>query len=135
MKMKIIIRIFIMRKSSKKKEAILQVVRSSPNHPSAESIYQQLKKEIPELGLATVYRNLRLLKENGQICELHGGNGTARYDGNTISHNHFYCDKCGKILDLSEPLDQLLENQINSHTGLKVTRRHIELGGLCPDCQ
>jgi len=124
-----------MKKRSRQREAILRVLKSTTAHPPAEWIYAQVKQELPTIGLATVYRNLKILKETGQLLELHGNNSTSRFDGNTNSHYHFHCDGCGKILDLSEPVDISLETRIAKKNGLKVTRHHLELGGLCPDCQ
>ena len=122
-------------KKSKQREAIVKVLKSTSAHPSAEWIYEKVKKEIPNIGLATVYRNLRLLKEVGEVSEMHASNDTGRFDGNTKVHYHFYCDGCGKILDLDEPIDSTIEIRIARRTGLKVTRHHLELGGLCLDCQ
>lgn len=134
----IIITIFAiinMNRKSKQREAIIKVLRNTTSHPSAEWIYEQVKKERPNIGLATVYRNLRLLKKAGQVLEMNPYNNTARFDGNTNTHYHFHCDRCEKILDLDEPFDATIETRIAKRTGLKVTRHHLELGGLCLDCQ
>jgi len=124
-----------MNRKSKQREAIIRVLRCATSHPSAEWIYEQVKKEIPNIGLATVYRNLRLLKKAGEVSEMHTSNDTARFDGNTAVHYHFLCDRCGKILDLDEPIDATVETRIARSTGLEVTRHHLELGGLCLECQ
>lgn len=124
-----------MNRKSKQREAIIRVLRGTTSHPSAEWIYEQVKKEIPNIGLATVYRNLRLLKQAGEVSEMHTSNDTARFDGNAGMHYHFLCDRCGAILDLDEPIDATVETRIARSTGLKVTRHHLELGGLCLECQ
>ena len=124
-----------MNRKSKQREAIIRVLRGTSSHPSAEWIYEQVKKQLPNIGLATVYRNLRLLKEAGEVSEMHTSNETARFDGNTDVHYHFRCDRCGKILDLREPIDATIETRIARSTGLNVTRHHLELGGLCLECQ
>ncbi|MFO7773731.1 MAG: transcriptional repressor [Dehalococcoidia bacterium] len=132
----IIINIDVMiNRQSKQREAIIKVLRSTSSHPSAEWIYQEVRKEMPEIGLATVYRNLRLLKEAGEVHEIHASHDTGRFDGNTSMHYHFYCDGCGKILDLDEPIDATIETRVARKTGLTVTRHNLELGGLCLDCQ
>lgn len=132
----LIIRIFvIVRRKSKQREAIIKVLRGTTSHPSAEWIYEQVKKEIPDIGLATVYRNLRALEKAGEVLELHPFNNTARFDGNINTHYHFCCERCGKILDLDEPVDPTIETRIARKTGFKVTRHHLELAGLCLDCQ
>ena len=124
-----------MLKRSKQREAIVRVLRSTSSHPTAEWIYEEVKKEIPNIGLATVYRNLRLLKEAGEVSEMGTSSDTAHFDGNTNDHYHFRCDRCGRILDLDEPIDTEIEARIARRTGLKVTHHHLELGGLCLDCQ
>ena len=131
----IIIIFVIVRRKSKQREAIIKVLRVPTSHPSAEWIYEQVKKEIPGIGLSTVNRNLRALEKVGEVLELHAFSNTARFDGNSNTHYHFYCERCGKILDLDEPVDPTIETRIARKTGLKVTRHHLELGGLCLGCQ
>jgi Fe2+ or Zn2+ uptake regulation protein len=131
----IIIIFVIVRRKSKQHEAIIKVLRGTTSHPSAEWIYKQVKKEIPGIRLATVYRNLKALEKVGEVLELHAFSNTARFDGNSNTHYHFYCERCGKILDLNEPIDPTIETRIARKTGLKVTRHHLELGGLRLDCQ
>lgn len=120
---------------SKQKEAIIKVLRETSSHPSAEWIYEQVRKDMPNIGLATVYRNLRVLKEEGEVLEIHTSGDGARFDGDTRAHYHFFCDRCGKILDLDESVDSMIETRVASRTGLRVTRHHLELGGVCLDCQ
>ena len=122
-------------KKSKQREAIVKVLKNTGSHPSAEWIYEQVKKEIPDIGLATVYRNLRLLKQAGEISEMHTSNDTARFDGCTKEHYHFCCDRCGKVVDLDESIDTTIEARIAKKTGLKITHHHLELHGLCLQCQ
>jgi len=124
-----------MSKRSKQREAIVRILKETNFHPSAEWIHEQVKKEIPDIGLATVYRNLRLLKKSGDILEMHTTTDTARFDGCTANHYHFCCDRCGKILDLDEPVDTSIDSRIARKTGLKINRHSIIFNGLCPDCQ
>jgi len=123
-----------MSKDSKQRAAILRVLRSSSSHPSADWIYEQVKEELPGIGLATVYRNLKRLTEEGRIREMHRANDAARFDGNTATHYHFRCERCGRIVDLDEPVDDTIETRVARRTGLRVTGHHLELRGLCFDC-
>jgi len=120
---------------SRQREAIARVLRGTSSHPSAEWIYEQVKKEIPSIGMATVYRNLRLMREAGEISEIHTLIEAARFDHRTDNHYHFTCDQCGLVMDLDEPVDTAIEKRIAERTGLTVTRHRLELGGLCLDCQ
>lgn len=123
-----------MGKVSKQREAILRVLRNSSAHPSAEWLYEQVKEQLPGIGMATVYRNLRRLTEDGEVRELQRSSDAARYDGNTATHYHFHCERCGRILDLDEPVDPTIETRIAGRTGLKVTGHYLELRGLCLEC-
>jgi Fe2+ or Zn2+ uptake regulation protein len=124
-----------MLKKSKQREAIIKVLKNTTSHPSAEGIFEEVKKEIPDIGLATVYRNLRLLRETGEVNEMHPSHLTARYDIRTRDHYHFCCEYCGKVMDISEPIDITLQNRIAEKTGLKITHHNIIFSGLCQDCQ
>jgi len=124
-----------MKKITAQRKAIVKVLLNTKSHPTAEWVYDEVKKEIPGIGLATVYRTLRLLAAKGKVLELHTRQGTARYDGNTDVHYHFHCDQCGRIIDLDEPVDSTIEARVASDTGLKVTRHSLEMSGLCLDCQ
>jgi len=126
--------IIIMRKNSKQREVIKRIIKTHPVHPTAGWVYEQVKKEIPDIGLATVYRNLKLLKEEGEILELKTAGGTARFDGNTGLHYHFCCDRCGKIVDIEGPVDIDVIKTAADKNGLKVTHCYLELGGLCQEC-
>ena len=85
---------------SPKREAILQCLRSTTCHPSAEWVYAQLKPRIPDLSLATVYRNLARFRSDGAVQVIGSVNGEDRYDGNVTPHGHFICRTCGAVIDL-----------------------------------
>ncbi len=124
-----------MKKYSQQREAIFRVIENTTSHPSAEWIYERVKKEIPDIGLATVYRNLRLMKAEGKISEIYVSNLEAHFDISTENHYHFHCEKCGRIIDLDQPVDHDIENRVARKTGFKVTHHRLVLGGLCLVCQ
>ncbi len=124
-----------MGRKSKQKEAILRVLKSSTSHPTAEWIYEQVKREIPNISLGTVYRNLRLLTEVGEILELDLAGTISRFDGNSRNHYHFRCERCGRVFDLDEPVDTTMNDKIARKTGFEVTHHRLEFRGLCGDCQ
>ena len=90
---------------SRKREAILQAVRGTTLHPSAEWVYRELKPVFPDLSLGTVYRNLAQFKADGMIVSVGTVNGQERFDGATQPHSHFVCDKCGCVLDVEGDSD------------------------------
>jgi Fur family peroxide stress response transcriptional regulator len=124
-----------MKNKSKQRDAVLRVLRQTTSHPSAVWIYEQVKKDIPSVALGTVYRNLRLLKEAGEILEIQSPDRICLFDGNTVVHYHFRCDRCGHVIDVDEPYDTAIDARISVRTGLKVTHHQLELGGVCLDCQ
>ncbi|MFU8795864.1 MAG: Fur family transcriptional regulator [Dehalococcoidia bacterium] len=124
-----------MHRKTRYREAIARVLRGTRSHPSAEWVYEEVKRELPDIGLATVYRNLRLMKEAGEIVELRAADSSAHFDADTRMHYHFLCDRCGRIMDLDEPVDANVESRVEQKTGLKVTRHHLALYGVCLECQ
>ncbi len=124
-----------MLKKSKQREAIINVLRNTTSHPTAELIYQEVKKVIPEIGIATVYRNLRILKSSGDILEIRTSRDTAHYDGNTASHCHFTCEKCNCVIDIEGPMDRSIEKKLAQKTGLFITKHDLVFTGLCLKCQ
>jgi Fur family transcriptional regulator, peroxide stress response regulator len=119
---------------TKQKKMIKSILKNTTSHPSVEWIYERAKKKIPNISLGTVYRNLKLMVESGEV-EVYTHRGQARYDGNTDGHYHFMCSQCSKIIDLDEIVDKNIEDKIKEKTGLKVTHHRLEVGGLCLDCQ
>ena len=83
------------RKHSKKREAILEALRSAKDHPSAEMLYSRLKSVYPDLSLGTVYRNLAFFINDGEITSVGTVAGQERYDADTSPHAHFICRRCG----------------------------------------
>lgn len=88
-----------MTKHSKQRDAIFENLRSRKDHPTAEEIYLSLKPAMPAISLATVYRNLAQLENEGLILRL-GSGGSARYDGDTDPHYHLLCLGCGRVFDI-----------------------------------
>jgi len=124
-----------MSRKSTQRDAILRVVKNTTSHPGADWVYDQVRKEIPNISMGTVYRNLRLLAQSGDIRQLHYVGNLSRFDGNSDNHYHFRCEKCGRLFDLDEPVDRSIEDRVAKRTGFNITRHHLELIGLCPDCQ
>lgn len=121
-------------KFSRQREKILETLRGTVCHPSADWIYTQLKPQMPDLSLGTVYRNLNLLCSMGQIHRLNFGPGIDRFDGNIKAHYHFFCEKCGSLSDI--PLDCIenldaLAGQTCGHT---ISGHRIQFYGVCENC-
>lgn len=113
---------------------MLELLQNTASHPSADWIYQQLKKEMPELSMATVYRNLGVLAEQGLIGKIDFGSAQDRFDARIGPHYHFICERCGSILDLELPIDEELNDRVNRVTPFVARRHRIEFYGICDRC-
>jgi len=124
------------RKYSRKRDSILQVIKSSYAHPGAQTIYEKLKPQIPDLSLGTVYRNLKLFRENGDVAFVGTINGEERFDGNITPHPHICCTSCGKITDLDDNLKVEFSEHMPMHIpGFTIDIRNLTLYGLCDQCK
>ena len=123
-------------KHFRKRDAILNCLRSTDTHPSAEWVYEQVKQQIPDISLATVYRNLALFKSQGLIQSVGIVNGVERFDGNTEPHVHFICTDCTGILDLPRmDVPIALSDRVNAQSGCRVTGCQLTFTGVCGSCQ
>jgi len=121
------------KRMTKQKKVIYDVLCSTTAHPTADWIYQEARKQLPDLSLGTVYRNLQTLREEGKILELNYGKGQSHFDGNPAPHYHFVCTHCGRILDFPEhtaPVDPSFFDQAPG----QVTSHRMECYGVCKDC-
>lgn len=124
------------RKHSRKRDAILDCLRGTDAHPSAEWVYSRLKPEIPDLSLGTVYRNLTLFKETGEVISLGTVQGLERFDGRTDPHVHFVCTLCGRILDLpGVDVPEGLIEAAQSQAQAPVTEARLTFYGPCSHCE
>ena len=124
-----------MSRITKQKEAILRVLGGTNTHPTAEWIYEEVKKEIPNISLGTVYRNLRLLGESGEILQLDLCGSLSRFDCRTDNHYHFRCEGCGRVFDVDEPVDKNINERVAERTGFEIMCHRLEFRGLCQECQ
>jgi Fe2+ or Zn2+ uptake regulation protein len=123
------------RRHTPQREAILDILRNSDLHPTADMIYEEVKKVIPHISKGTVYRNLNILREMGEISELNLSGTVSRFEGKPDNHYHFRCEKCGRVFDLDEPVNGELDKHVTENTGFMVSHHQLEFRGLCKDCQ
>ena len=121
-------------KNSKQRTMILETVVSNPVHPTADMVYTQLKADNPSLSLGTVYRNLNLLCEMGQLRKIAVPNGSDRFDGRLDKHYHIICDCCSRVLDI-ELNESSFDKHVEDTTGYKITSLDVVVKGICPQCQ
>lgn len=123
-------------RETKQKRIILEELRSTKVHPTADEIYERVRRRLPHISLGTVYRNLELLAKKGEILKLVSSGSKMRFDGHTGDHLHISCIRCGKISDVrgSSACTDRYSEEI-SGTGYRLIDARIELSGICPDCQ
>ncbi len=123
------------RKYSRQREAIRQFLAGRTDHPTADTIYTSLREEYPNLSLGTVYRNLAVLADMGEIQRINTGIGPERYDGRVSEHQHFICTRCGRVFDVtSANTDELIRIAAGSCPG-KIDFCTTNFYGICDDCQ
>jgi len=113
---------------------ILEEVCKNNTHPSADEIYERVRKRLPRISLGTVYRNLDILCAQGKIHKLELSGAMKRYDGIPTRHYHIRCLNCGRVDDAPiAPLNQL-EDDLYGATVFEIIGHNLEFTGLCPDC-
>ncbi len=122
-------------KKSRQRKRVLELLQGTGTHPTAEWLYRQMKDDFPNLSMGTVYRNLQILMEQGLIRKIGFGSTFDRFDANTGPHYHFVCEKCGAIIDLEIPVDESLNDRVNSATNFTAKRHRVEFFGLCDRCK
>ncbi len=123
-------------KRSRQREAILAFLMTRKDHPTAEVVYSNVRQVIPNISLGTVYRNLTLLSDMGEILKLHMEDGIDHFDANVNPHLHFLCSQCGSVLDIDyeceenkkidQDASQVFPGQITGHV--------TYFQGVCPNC-
>ncbi len=121
------------------RSVILEEVQRCHDHPTADQVYERVRKRLPRISMGTVYRNLDVLVSSGLIRKIGPDHPQMRFDGNTRDHYHFTCIGCGRVQDMSiEPQDDpasKLETALGKLTKYGVFGHKLEFFGLCPDCR
>ena len=116
--------------------AILKVLTESPDHPSVEQVYAAVSPDFPMTSLATVYKTINMLKEEGEVLELGFANESSRYDGSKpYPHPHLICVRCQRIID--PEIDQFdgLSRELAQKYGYQILNQRVDFFGVCPVCQ
>ena len=121
-------------KRSKQRDAIINFLMTRKDHPTADTIYVNIKEEFPNISLGTVYRNLALLSGRGDILKLSYDGGADRYDANVGPHYHFICKECGEVIDLEmDPIDYVNAIASAQFKG-RVDENVTYFRGVCEKC-
>ena len=112
---------------------MLEAVRSLHNHPTSADVYDVVREKHPSISRATVYRNLNVLTEQGEVLHIPVAGGADRYDFRCDCHYHAICRECGVVYDVEMPSEDLLSSVRDTH-GFHIEGFDIIFTGLCPDC-
>lgn len=125
----------MVRKLTAQRNLILEIIKNSTNHPTANDIIHKLNLEEHSISYATVYNSLRFLTENGYINELNLEGHASRYDGKIEEHQHIICSECGTVneVELETPIEW--KKEIEKITKYKISEEQILFKGLCHKCQ
>ena len=121
-------------KRSRQRTAILETLRRTKLHPTADWIYAKVRQELPNISLGTVYRNLSKLASAGMIQKMDVGDGAEHFDAAIHPHYHLYCEACGRLLDLDLPYDKGLNHRAEALLPVLVNRHSLIFHGLCGAC-
>lgn len=125
-------------KFTSQREAILSTLYENPQHFTSENLYLLVKQQYPQLsiGIATVYRTLSLLEENGLVSSISLGIQGKKFEiANKPHHDHLICESCGKIVEFENEKIEELQYQIAKENGFVLTDHLMQLYGICTECQ
>lgn len=121
-------------KFSRQREAVRSFLMSRKDHPTAETVYENVKLLYPHISLGTVYRNLSLLVERGEAIKLPGTDGMDHFDGNTSPHYHFFCNMCHRISDIDFPHMDFIDEAAGKTFPGRIDGHIAYFYGVCPEC-
>ena len=119
---------------TRQRRVILEELCKVDTHPSADEVYAMVRKRLPRISLGTVYRNLEILAENGDIQKLEPGCTLKRFDGKTENHYHLRCIRCDRVVDAPVDFDVTIKHDLKSGTDFKIIGHKLEFVGICPEC-
>jgi len=122
-------------RNTKQRSKILEILHGTRSHPTANWIYDKVKVDFPNISMGTVYRNLGLLEEMGQIQRLSCGSTFDRYDANIEPHIHFACKNCGRVSDINDLNSIGKLKEAISTIDLQINSYDLTCYGVCKDCQ
>lgn len=122
------------KRSTIQRSLVLEVVRDSQCHITADEVYDTIIKTYPDISKGTVYRNLNLLADIGEIRKVEMPSGADRYDHLCHEHYHARCVKCGQVFDVDMEFMADLGKNIKDTHGFEFTGHDIIFKGICPDC-
>jgi Fur family transcriptional regulator, ferric uptake regulator len=122
------------RRMTEQRRVILEELKKVTCHPTADELHSFVRKRLPKISIATVYRNLEILSSDGLVLKLDVAGTRKRFDGTTDSHCHIRCCVCGKVDDISVDPMPLIDDMARKVCSYEVLSHTIEFTGICPEC-
>jgi Fur family transcriptional regulator, ferric uptake regulator len=119
---------------TRQRTVILEQLQAMCSHPTADELYDVVRRQLPNVSLGTIYRNLDVLTKSGQVRKLDSGGGHARFDGDISSHHHVRCRVCGRVDDVPVSKGMTFCPPKRSEHGFYIEDYRVEFDGRCPDC-
>ncbi len=116
------------------RQIILEELGKVTSHPTANEVYDMVRKRLPRIGLGTVYRNLELMADNGIILKLEVGGTQKRFDATVKPHYHIRCSSCGKVNDIEIAVQEQINEVAEKASNYIILGHHIEFSGICKTC-
>lgn len=123
------------RRYSKQRECILNALRSTKSHPSANMVYDMVRVEIPNISLGTVYRNLSELVAEGEAIKIDAGDGMEHYDGYNKPHYHMFCKGCKSVSDIDIEYNADIDEAAAKGSGADIEYHNVVFMGTCKNCK
>ena len=121
-------------RNTRQRDLIMNIVHTSSDHPTAETIHVRAREEMPTLSLGTVYRNLALLVSQGKVRHITVPGGSDRYDKTVCTHAHLHCKVCNGVIDVGEGLNEEIAKDVSKETGCTIDTTDIIFVGICREC-
>jgi Fur family ferric uptake transcriptional regulator len=122
------------RRNTQQRQVVLEELKKLKTHPTAAELYEIVRRRLPNISLATVYRNLELLSQMNVIQKLDIAGSKARFDGDTSWHHHVRCADCGRVDDIHGLPATIVGDEVKTLTAYKILGHRLEFVGVCPEC-
>ena len=120
---------------TRQRRALLEAIRQHGGHPTADQVYRRVRRKLPRISLATVYRNLEILAEHGLVQRLELGGSQRRFDAELGHHHHVRCLDCGHTEDVPVDLPEIVIRKARRATDYLITGHRLEFVGHCERCR
>ena len=121
-------------RETRQRRVVYDTIKNNYSHPTADWVFEQVRRTLPKVSLGTVYRNLGVLKDEGLVREIYGNDRRAHYDADISRHAHFICSSCDQIIDV-RGVEAIDWRTLKDLVGCKAEEQNVVFTGQCANCQ